>query len=316
MTAHQSDNTLIYLKLFLTAVLWGGTFVAGRIAAQDMGPASGSFLRFAVASLLLIAMIWQAQGRLPIPARRQFIPLFLLGLSGVAAYNIFFFLGLKLIPASRASLIVASNPVFIALGAALLFKERLTAARVAGIVLCLTGAVIVISRGDLPGLLGAGIGTGETFILGCIVSWVSYSLIGRDVLKEIPPLVAVAYACLIGTALLAPPALCEGMLPALPVYSLSSWSAVLFLGLLGSAVAFTWYYEGIKALGPTRAAVFINFVPVSGVFLGWLILDEALNLSLLFGAALVITGAWLTNRTPAREGKPPRRGTPAGRNQI
>ena len=109
---------MIYLKLFLTAVLWGGTFVAGRIAAQDMGPASGSFLRFAVASLLLIAMIWQAQGRLPIPARRQFIPLFLLGLSGVAAYNIFFFLGLKLIPASRASLIVASNPVFIALGAA------------------------------------------------------------------------------------------------------------------------------------------------------------------------------------------------------
>jgi drug/metabolite transporter (DMT)-like permease len=307
---------LIYLKLFLTAVLWGGTFVAGRIAAQDMGPASGSFLRFAVASLLLIAMIWQAQGRLPIPARRQFIPLFLLGLSGVAAYNIFFFLGLKLIPASRASLIVASNPVFIALGAALLFKERLTAARGAGIALCLTGAVIVISRGDLPGLLGTGIGTGETFILGCIVSWVSYSLIGRGVLKEIPPLVAVAYACIIGTALLAPPALCEGMLPALPGYSLTSWSAVLFLGLLGSAVAFTWYYEGIKALGPTRAAVFINFVPVSGVFLGWLILDEALNLSLLLGAALVITGAWLTNRTPAREGKAPRRGPPGGRTQI
>ena len=166
---------MIYLKLFLTAVLWGGTFVAGRIVAQEVEPAAGSFLRFAVASLLLVAMIWQVEGRLPIPSRKQMIPLLLLGMTGVAAYNIFFFLGLKIIPASRASLIVATNPVFIALGSALLFKDRLTSRRIAGIALCLTGAVIVISRGDIMALLSQGVGTGETFILGCIVSWVSYS---------------------------------------------------------------------------------------------------------------------------------------------
>ena len=287
---------MIYLKLFLTAVLWGGTFVAGRIVAQEVEPAAGSFLRFAVASLLLVAMIWQVEGRLPIPSRKQMIPLLLLGMTGVAAYNIFFFLGLKIIPASRASLIVATNPVFIALGSALLFKDRLTSSRIAGIALCLTGAVIVISRGDIMALLSQGVGTGETFILGCIVSWVSYSLIGRGVLKEISPLVAVAYACLIGTIILAVPAVLEGMIPALTGYSLTSWLGILFLGILGTVVAFIWYYEGIKALGPTRAAVFINFVPVSGVLLGWLILDETINISLVLGALLVIGGAWLTNR--------------------
>jgi len=287
---------VIYLKLFLTAVLWGGTFVAGRIVAQEVEPAAGSFLRFAVASLLLVAIIWQVEGRLPIPSRKQMIPLLLLGMTGVAAYNIFFFLGLKIIPASRASLIVATNPVFIALGSALLFKDRLTSKRIAGIALCLTGAVIVISRGDIMALLSQGVGTGETFILGCIVSWVSYSLIGRGVLKEISPLVAVAYACLIGTIILAVPAVLEGMIPALTGYSLTSWLGILFLGILGTVVAFIWYYEGIKALGPTRAAVFINFVPVSGVLLGWLILDETINISLVLGALLVIGGAWLTNR--------------------
>ena len=287
---------MIYLKLFLTAVLWGGTFVAGRIVAQEVEPAAGSFLRFAVASLLLIAMTWQAEGRLPIPRRKQMIPLLLLGITGVAAYNIFFFLGLKIIPASRASLIVATNPVFIALGSALLFKDRLTPGRMAGIALCLTGAVVVISRGDIIALLSHGVGQGETFILGCIVSWVSYSLIGRGVLKEISPLVAVTYACLIGTFLLAVPAVFEGMFSAVTGYSLTSWTGILFLGVLGTVVGFIWYYEGIKALGPTRAAVFINFVPVSGVILGWLILDETINLSLVLGALLVISGAWLTNR--------------------
>ncbi len=287
---------MIYIKLFLTAVLWGGTFVAGRIVAQEVEPAAGSFLRFAVASLMLLVMTWHTEGCLPIPHRKQMIPLLLLGLTGVAAYNIFFFLGLKIIPASRASLIVATNPVFIALGSALLFKDRLTSKRIAGIALCLTGAVVVISRGDIMALLSHGIGQGETFILGCIVSWVSYSLIGRGVLKEISPLVAVTYACLIGTIILAVPALLEGMIPAVPDYSLTSWLAILFLGVLGTVVGFIWYYEGIKALGPTRAAVFINFVPVSGVILGWLILDETINLSLVLGALLVISGAWLTNR--------------------
>ena len=292
----REQQPVIYLKLFLTAVLWGGTFVAGRIVAQEVEPAAGSFLRFAVASLLLLVMTWQTEGRLPIPRRKQMIPLLLLGLTGVAAYNIFFFLGLKIIPASRASLIVATNPVFIALGSALLFKDHLTGTRMAGIGLCLAGAIIVISRGDIMALMNHGIGTGETFILGCIVSWVSYTLIGRGVLKEISPLVAVAYACLIGTIILAAPAVLEGMIPALTGYSLTSWIAILFLGVLGTVVGFIWYYEGIKALGPTRAAVFINFVPVSGVILGWLILDETINLSLILGALLVISGAWLTNR--------------------
>lgn len=302
MADRREQRPVIYLKLFLTAVLWGGTFVAGRIAAQEVEPAAGSFLRFAVASLLLVAMTWQAEGRLPIPKRRQFIPLLLLGLTGVAAYNIFFFLGLKIIPASRASLIVATNPVFIAIGSALLFKDRLTAGRIAGISLCLTGAIVVISRGDIMALLSHGVGRGEAFILGCIVSWVSYSLIGRGVLKEISPLVAVAYACLIGTCFLAVPAVSEGMISAVSGYSLTSWLAILFLGVLGTVVGFIWYYEGIKALGPTRAAVFINFVPVSGVILGWLILDETINLSLILGALLVISGAWMTNRKAVFQG--------------
>jgi len=86
------------------------------------------------------------------------------------------------------------------------------------------------------------------------------------------------------------------MFSAVTGYSLTSWSGILFLGIMGTVVAFIWYYEGIKALGPTRAAVFINFVPVSGVILGWLILDETINLSLVLGALLVISGAWLTNR--------------------
>ena len=118
---------VIYLKLFLTALFWGGTFMAARVVAQHVDPYSASFLRFFMASALLIALIIRKEGRIPRLQRHQVIPAVLLGMTGVFAYNIFFFLGMKTITASRASLIVASNPVFISLLSTLFFRERLNA---------------------------------------------------------------------------------------------------------------------------------------------------------------------------------------------
>lgn len=89
--------------------------MAARVVAQDVGPYSASFLRFLTASLLLLGMVLLKEGQLPLLKRYQVLPAILLGLTGVFAYNVFFFLGLKTVAAGRASLIVASNPVFIVL---------------------------------------------------------------------------------------------------------------------------------------------------------------------------------------------------------
>lgn len=287
---------MIYAKLLLTAVFWGGTFVAARIVVQYIPPLSASFLRFFVASLFLVALVVGREGRLPRLQRRQVIPVVLLGLTGVAGYNIFFFLGLKTITASRASLIVAMNPVFIALFSALLFKERLGIDRAAGVLLCLAGALVVISHGRLSDIFIGRLGTGELYILGCVVSWVLYSLIGKTVMSELSPLVAVTCSCIIGClGLLLPACLMEGFSPTVLSYPASAWGGIFFLGFFGTFLGFTWYYEGIKAVGASRAAVFINFVPVSGVLLGWLILGEALDWTILLGAVLVVGGVFLTN---------------------
>ena len=287
---------ILYVKLLLTAVFWGGTFVAARVVAQHVGPFSGSFLRFAVASLFLVALIYLKEGEFPRLKRHQVLPAVLLGMTGVFAYNVFFFLGMKTIDAGRASLIVASNPVFIALLASIFFRERLDAGKGLGIAFCLAGAAIVISRGDPLSLMRGDLGRGELYVLGCVASWVAYSLIGKVILKDLSPLAAVTYSCIIGGAALLPPALLENMTGLIGGYYLRDWIGILYLGFFGTVLGFFWYYEGIQTIGPSRAAVFINFVPVSGVFLGWLLLGETVNLSLLTGASLVLGGVYLTNR--------------------
>lgn len=290
---------MMYVKLVLTAVFWGGTFIAGRQVSQHLGPFSIAFLRFAVASAFLLSLARLREGRLPLPGRGQIIPVVLLGLTGVFAYNVLFFKGLRLIEASRASLIVATCPAFIAAASALFLKERLSLTKMIGIPLSVLGAVVVISKGRLDQLATGGVGLGELCILGCVLSWVAYSLIGKVAMRHLSPLVSVSYSSLIGAAGLFVPALLFDSLPSnIGRASLLDWTSILYLAVCGTVIGFVWFYEGVKAVGPTRAGLFINFVPISAVILAGLMLHEQVTWSLAAGAALVLSGVYLTNRTP------------------
>jgi drug/metabolite transporter (DMT)-like permease len=288
-----------YVKLLLTALFWGGTFIAGRGVVRHVGPYSASFLRFAIAAVLLGVIAWRTEGGHMRLSARQAVPVLVLGLSGVFAYNIFFLKGLKLIQAGRASMIIANNPIVIALLSAWLFKERLTPVRLAGILLSITGAVVVISRGHPGSLLQGGIGPGELLLFGCVACWVTYSLVGKALMRTLRPLPSVTWSVLVGALALAGPAWAEDLPSRLPGFTLVDWLCLGFLGVFGTVLGFVWFYQGIQRLGAMRAGLFINFVPVSAVLLAFLILGEPLTASLLAGAALVTLGVYLTNRTAA-----------------
>ncbi|TVP62218.1 MAG: DMT family transporter [Leptolyngbya sp. LCM1.Bin17] len=287
---------MTYLKLLITMALWGGTFIAGRLVVQDVGPFAAAFCRFAIASVSLVLLTYGIEGTLPWPPRRLWLPIALLGLTGIFAYNVFFFSGLKTVEAGRAALIIALNPVAIALGAALVFKDPLNRTRLLGISLSLLGAAVVISGGNPMDLLRGNVGVGELLLLGCVVSWMSYTLLGKVVMAELSPFATTTYACLTGAVLLLGPALADGLPDLLSGSSAVTWGGLIYLGVLGSAVGFSWYYDGLRQLGPAQAGVFINLVPVFAIALAALLLQETLSPSLLIGGSLVITGVITTNR--------------------
>ncbi|MBE9190392.1 DMT family transporter [Gloeocapsopsis crepidinum LEGE 06123] len=286
---------IVYIKLVLTAVVWGSTFIAGRLVVQSLEPFSAAFCRFAVSSICLLLLTLKIEGHLPQLQKKQLLQVFLLGMTGVFAYNAFFFFGLQTIAASRAALIVALNPTFIALGSVLFFKEKLTTLKTIGIITSLLGAALAISRGMLD-TLDNNLSLGDFFLFGCVFSWVAYTLIGKIAMQQLSPLVATTYACLIGTVALFIPAAIEGFLQELIQIDLATWLVILYLGFLSSALGFIWYSEGVKAIGPAKAAIFINLVPVSAILLAAVLLQEEITLSLLMGGALVVVGVLLTNK--------------------
>jgi drug/metabolite transporter (DMT)-like permease len=289
-----------YPRLVLATVFWGGTFVAGRGLADVVEPLVAAWLRFTVATVLLLAWLYLTERALPRLSWRQAGAVMLLGATGVVAYNLLFFGGLQTVEAGRAALIVALNPIAIAVFSAWLFDERLRRLQLVGIVLSLAGAMVVIARGDPVDLLHVGIGAGELMLLGCVVSWVLYTLIGRRLLNRLSPLVTVSYASLAGSLVLGLLVVLQGGIDPRLLGDIRVIAGIGYLAVFGTVLAFVWYYTGVQAIGATRAAQFINLVPVSGVLLGVLVLQEPLTTSLLTGAVLVVVGLVLTNRRVAR----------------
>ncbi|MFN2273536.1 MAG: DMT family transporter [Anaerolineales bacterium] len=286
---------MTYVKLVLTNLFWGGTFIAGRIAAAQIGPFSGALGRFLVASAALWILLMLRGERLPRLDRRGWLLVGAMALTGLIGYNACFFLGLRQVDAGRASLIIALNPVFITIGSALVFRERLSRLGLIGITVSLLGAALVITRGDLR-QVSAGFGPGELFILGAVLCWLAYTLLGKAALRRLTPLAATAYASLVG---------CLGLLPLAALLESGNWSfpstqlllALAYLGLFGTAIGFVWYYDALRQLGPARTGIFLNLVPLFGVLLGFFLLGERLALPTLFGGGLVVAGVVMTNRS-------------------
>lgn len=290
---------LVYLKLILVAAIWGGTFIAGRIVAQVMPPMTAATARFAIAVVLLLAVVRFAEGGLPRLNRSQVVMTAALGFFGIFVYNLGFFIALSHMPAGRTALFVALNPIVTALLAALLLRERLAPRKWLGIAIAFSGAAVVITRGDLLSVvrdIGSSIGIGELVMFGAVSGWAAYTLIGRFALKNLSPIAATTYAAIWGLGFLALGATTEIALLDLSRVTWQVIASIIYLGAAGTVIGFIWYYEGVKAIGPSRTSVFNNLVPVCGVAFGAVLLGEPILISMLIGGAMAITGVALTNR--------------------
>jgi drug/metabolite transporter (DMT)-like permease len=279
-------------------VFWGATFVAGKAASEGAGPFSVSFFRFILSLMVLIPQLILSEGlnirKTPLSA---WILLILSGATGLVLYNFFFITGLSMTEAGRASVIVTINPVFIYLGSVLFFKEKLSLVRILGMFLALFGVTIVISSGNPLNLFKGEFNIGDVILLGCVVSWTAYSLLGKLVVGKVSPLAANTWSTVFASILLIPLLLASGEPPlGFLSFNFKTWASIAFLGVFGTALGFTFFYRGILSLGPHKAGAYITLVPFFGILSGALILGEAVSASVIVGLFVSLFGLTLIQK--------------------
>jgi drug/metabolite transporter (DMT)-like permease len=287
----------VYLKLVGVAALWGGTFIAGRWIAAVVPHFTLAAMRFWLAFVVLAPLLWWQQRGWPSFRPRDWVFACGLALSGLVLYNLFFFGALERISASRTALVVALNPVLTALLLALVLRQSVEPHRWLGIVTALLGVCIVLSKGDLFAITSR-MTFGEWLMIGGALCWAIYSVIGRAAFggQAAPSSLALTtLTTFCGAVMLSLGVPFEWSDWRLAELGWDVWVSIFYLGAGGTALAFVWYSDGLRTIGPARTTVFNNLVPVFGVIFGSLILREPVLTSMWIGGLVALLGISLTN---------------------
>ncbi len=279
------------LMLSSVVVLWGSSFTVIKIGLGEIPPITLAFLRFLFSLPLLIAFTYlknkRAFGRHLIKDWKIFV---LLGLTGVTLTHLFQNFGLKFTTASNSSLIISANPVFIALLDRFYLKERMTLKRVLGIPLAFSGVILIIRPFNWS-LHPLGI-LGDLLSLGAGLCWASYSVLSRKVLLKYSADQVTTFLMILGTLFLLPMAF-KFENPVLPS-SAWIWFNFLFLSLFCTGLAYLIWSKALEDVSPTKAGVFLFFIPIISVSVAHFVLLEPLDILFVIGAFFVTIGVAVT----------------------
>jgi drug/metabolite transporter (DMT)-like permease len=276
--------------------VWAANFIVVKDVIAIVPPVGFTFLRYALASLALLAILRWSDGtiRLPRPATARIL---VLGGLGFGVYQILWTVGLQTIPAGDSALLIAATPVFTAVIALLIGTDTLNPRKAVGVVLSFLGVVLVIAAGVGIELSGSPIGFALT--VGAALCWATYTAFGAMVLRAHSPLVLTTWATIGGTLVLAPVGIGQLLAPDavgpdgathLPQIVLS----IVYSGILAAALANIIVFNGVRLLGPTRITTIQSLVPAMAVVLAFLVLGEPIRPGQVLGGAIIIGGVALT----------------------
>ncbi len=286
---------LLAMPLFFTSNL-----IVGRAVVGVVSPWQLAFWRWLFALLLLLPIALPELLRHRHVLLSQWKPILVMGaiVMVICGGNTYFALAYS--TATNATLIYATSNIMVVVLEAVLMRQRLPPLRILGACAGFFGIVLITLEGDLGRLLGLSFNVGDLLFLLAAVSWAVYALMLRSGplvhIGTVPTFAAINIA---GVLLLAPAALLESQMGAPGPVGMTAWGAIFFLSTIPSAVVFLMFQYCTREAGPSITAMFGYLMPVYGVMLSVLLLDEHLHLFHAVGFVLILGGVILATRGPA-----------------
>ena len=292
----RASHASPYLLLTLAPLFWSCNWIVGRGLSQDVPPLAMTFYRWLFAIVILAPFALPKLARdLPI-VRRHWKALLGLGVVGIGTHNALAYLGLRYTTAVNGVILNSFIPVMIVALSWAFLRERLGALQVTGIGVSLAGVLTILSGGSLATLVLFRLNGGDLLIILSMAMWSVYTI----ALRFRPPgMHMLSFLFVIA---------CIGDLAVLPLYALETalgqsmtWTPGGFVALAGialfsSVLAYVFWNRGVESVGASVAGLFVHLMPVFGVVLAWLILDERLAAFHVAGIVLILCGIFITSR--------------------
>jgi drug/metabolite transporter (DMT)-like permease len=291
--AAPEADPLAYLLLTLTALCWGANAIFGRLAVGEVSPMALTMLRWLLA-LALLAAVAQGQVRRDWPALRRHLPfLVVMGALGFTGFNAVYYIAAHYTTAVNLGIIQGSIPVFVLIGAFAAYRTAVTPLQIAGVVVTMLGVALVGTGGDLGRIAALAINRGDFLMVVACVLYAGYTV----ALQRRPPVAALSlFMALAGAALVAslPLVALEAASGVLQWPTATGWLIVVLTVVFPSFLAQMFFIRGVELIGPGRAGVFINLVPVFASILAVAVLSESFAVFQAIALGLVLGGIWLS----------------------
>lgn len=301
------DDAPTHGLLILVAAIWGLGWVAGRVVALEIPPATAAWLRYAIASACLLGYLFFStraeQGanlsqRIRLPERADLRRLLIIAFFSTMLYQLLFMSGMSRTAAGDASLIITLNPVFTAILAIPILGQKMTWRLACGLAIGALGVGVVTGWSpnvDIPVITRV---IGDVLIMFAAASWATSSNLVKRLLEtsqqrnrpDPTPLSIIVWASFFGWLMLLPFVAWEFYQTGWTPPSDTAWAGIIFLAVVSTVLSYVWFAQGIDRIGPTAAATYVFLVPVFGILSGWLILDEKLGWGLVVGFVLILIG--------------------------
>ncbi|WP_430929639.1 DMT family transporter [Lysinibacillus capsici] len=275
--------------MLVTSLLWGGNFVVAKTLVAHASPMTLTLVRWLIAVIVLLPLVWWKEKRL-VPAKAALMPLFLMGITGVALFNIFQFLALEQTTSTNAGLISTMNTMSIALFSFAFLKEKINGLQLLAMVLSFIGVFLVLSKGDWQLLWHFQLNTGDLWMVAAVCVWGLYSVCSKWAMQTTSPLMATLYAGLFGVLILVPFTITDFTFSEIDSSFILS---LLYTGVISTVVCMVFWNIGVQQLGATTSGIFLNFNPIFTALLAFLFIGEQLSWLQGIGGIIVILGCYL-----------------------
>ncbi len=293
--ASEANSKNLFLYMIPASVFWSGAFIAGKISVQEIPPYTLTFIRFLLASIIVIPIMLQYEKNNWRLNRKDLPGIFLIGFIGIFLYHVLFFIALQYTDAINASLISAASPMVTSIMASVTLKEGLGLKRIFAIALAFSGVLLTITKGKLDLLFGLNLNMGDVIMLIAVLCQASYAILSKRVMVKHSPIVILSYSFASGLLILIPFVIYEN--PLTSIHSISSecvW-AVVYMAIFPSAIAYLLQQLCLKNYGASKTNLFINLVPLFAIIAATVILNEEAGMITFVSAFIIIVGVYVNS---------------------
>lgn len=284
MTKYWTWFLLVICNLF-----WAGNYVFGKYVIADVTPLWITFSRWALALFFLFPIAHYIEKPVWNKAQKDWFLLLCMGLLGVIGYNIFLYSALSYTTPTNAALVSSLNPGVLVIASVLLYKERISVLQTLGLMISLVGALVVLTNGEMERLLQLQFNQGDLLMVGAVIIWTLYTLIGRRI--STPPITATAISTGIAVLLMAPFAYHQGI--HMEEIGTLAITGILYMVLFPSVGSFVFWNLSVQKIGVSQAGVFLNLIPVFTAMISGILGDKITGAQGI-GGLLVFSGVYLT----------------------